>query len=447
MDSEEKVLPVRPLSTLKVTSPQTLAFRRFCANTVYQWRALRIALDWTVWLYIVVPLLLLGLKFYWGWWVDPLNVAWLKLSVVVWLLPLLLPILSGTLRTWVEGGDILFLRQRPHWWKPLVRFGLIQYLLRSAIMTAAILLLLAPWLIRGYAFLPVDIIVTGFAVCCLSFLAGLMRNYNNVIYSGWKRLLMELNIAIIAIVLYGVILYSLEFHISTLFVYGVVVLLISVPFVRWRILVQHTFEQDAEREGEVKMRLTALLLSQSVEKPQRRKRTRPILFPKSGYFMSNNSSGRMIGAIAVKSLLRSRSKRKFYFQLLFIGMSTSFITSLQGLGLFLLIGPVLCAILGYWLSLYWKEFIEGDVASMFSLRSESLQQATAHMVRVLCSVSGVLWGLAAGLAASLIMLPLYIAGGGLTAVYIGSVIVMLRGWKQKKLSEEKQVQESLSSTD
>lgn len=446
MDNEDKILPVRPLSTMKVASPRTLALRRFCANAVYQWRALRIALDWTVWLYIVVPVLLLGMKFYWGWWVDPLDAAWLKLSIVVWLLPLVMPILSGTLRTWVEGGDILFLRQRPHWWKPLVRFGLRQYLLRSAIMTAAILLLLAPWLIRGYALLPVDLIVIGFTVCCLSFLAGLMRNYNNAVYSGWKRLLIELIIALVAVVLYGVILYSLEININVVLVYGVVLLFISIPLVRWRIHVQHTFEQDVEREGEAKLRLTAMLLSRSVEKPQRRKRTRPLLFPKSGYIMNTNDSGRLIGAIAVKSLLRSGAKRKFYLQLLFVGMTASFITSLHGL--FILIGPVLCAILGYWLSLYWKEFIEGDVASMFSLRSESLQQASAHMARVLCAVSGALWGLAAGLAASPIMLPLYIAGGGLMAAYIGSVIVIMRGWKEKKkLSVEKEAEGNVSSTE
>ncbi|MBG9735868.1 ABC transporter permease [Paenibacillus alvei] len=444
MDNEERILPTRPLSTMKVTSPRTLAFRRFCANTVYQWRALRIALDWTVWLYIVVPVLLLGMKFYWGWWVEPLDAAWLKLSIVVWLLPLVLPILSGTLRTWVEGGDILFLRQRPHWWYPLVRFGLCQYLLRSAIITAAILLLLAPWLIRGYAFLPIDLIVIGFTVCCLSFLAGLIRNYSNAVYSGWKRLLIDLIIALVAIVLFGIILYSLEFNISVMFVYGMVLLFISVPLVRWRIRVQHTFEQDVEREGEAKIRLTALLLSRSVEKPQRRKRTRPLLFPKSGYIMSTNDSGRLIGAIAVKSLLRSGTKRKFYLQLLLVGITASFITSLHGL--FILIGPVLCAILGYWLSLYWKEFIEGDVASMFRFRSESLQQASSHMARVLCAVPGALWGLAAGLAASPIMLPLYIAGGGLMAAYIGSVIVMMRGWKEKKkLAEEKETDGNVSS--
>ncbi|SDF32700.1 ABC transporter protein EcsB [Paenibacillus sp. cl6col] len=436
---------VRPLSTMKVTSPQTLAFRRFQTNMVYQWRALRIALDWTVWLYIVVPLLLLGVKFYWGWWVEPLDAAWLKLPIAVWLLPLLLPIISGSLRTWVEGGDILFLRQQPHWWKPLVRFGLIQYALRGTIITAVILLLLAPWLIRGYSLHSTDLLAIGFAVSSLSYLAGLVRNYNLANFSGWARWMIRFVTGVAALGLYGVILYLLGIHVSWVLVYGSIILVSCFPLIRWRDHVQHTFEHDVEREGELKMQLTAMLLSQSVDRAQRRKRTRPMLFPKSGYFMKTNESGRLIGAIAVKSLLRSSTHRKFYLQLLFIGMSASYITSLHGL--FILIGPVLSGILGYWLSTYWKEFIDGDVASMFSFRSESLQQASAHMTRVLCAGPGVLWGLSAGIAATPIMIPLYVAGGGLMAAFIGNTIVTLRGWKQKKQMEERQEQSRLSSTE
>ncbi|BFH17333.1 ABC transporter permease [Paenibacillus melissococcoides] len=136
------------------------------------------------------------------------------------------------------------------------------------------------------------------------------------------------------------------------------------------------------------MRLTALLLSQSMDRPVRRKRKRGLLFPRSGYFMKRKNGGQVIGSLAVKSLLRSRNHVMFYLQFVGVGLSAVVASVISLSTLYYLIVPVLCGVLSYWLSLYWREFIEGDVPSMFSFRSSHLQQAAAHMVQVLASVPG-----------------------------------------------------------
>ncbi|CAH8705649.1 hypothetical protein [Paenibacillus thiaminolyticus] len=59
-----------------VSGPWRLAQYRWRTNAEYQWKALRSALDWTVWLYIAIPALLLGIKFYYDWWTLPLPASW-----------------------------------------------------------------------------------------------------------------------------------------------------------------------------------------------------------------------------------------------------------------------------------------------------------------------------------------------------------------------------------
>ncbi|MCM3342669.1 ABC transporter permease [Paenibacillus sp. MER TA 81-3] len=417
--------------SITAMEPWTLALRRLKTNAVYQWKALRTVLDWTVWLYIVIPLLLLGLKFYYDWWTDPLPASWIAGPYILFLLPCILPVIMGMMHTWAEGGDILFLRQKSTWWKRLVLFGLLGYIIRSVLVTGFALLLVSPWLVRGYG-LPVTLLL-GFAlaISVLSVLTALLRNRVHIAYGGWRRWGISLIVGILSIAAFGFTLYVLQLHYLICIGWAAILAVLATPLFLWRIHARHTFDRDVEVEGEIKLRLTALLLSRSVEKPTRSRRKRPLLFPRSGYFMKRKNGSQQIGAIAVKSLLRSRAHLTFYIQLTMVGLGASFVAS--QFGLFLIIVPVLYVILSYWLSMYWREFIEGDVPAMFSFRSEQLHKAAQHMVMVLCAVPGALWALAGGLIMTTPLLSIGLAAfGGLAAAYIGSIVILMTGWKEKR---------------
>ncbi|MBN3524753.1 ABC transporter permease [Paenibacillus apiarius] len=415
--------------------PWTLAARRLKTNAVYQWKALRTVLDWTVWLYIVIPLLLLGLKFYYNWWTDPLPASWIAGPYILYLLPCILPVIMGMVHTWSEGGDILFLRQKSTWWKRLVLFGFLGYTIRSVLFTGFVLLIVSPWLFRGYG-LPIAILLSfGLSVSVLSVLTALLRNRVHVTFGGWRRWGMSCIVGLLSVGAFGFSLYLLQLHYLLQLSWAAILAVSAIPLLLWRLNARHTFDRDVELEGEMKLRLTALLLSRSVDKPTRSKRKRPLLFPKSGYFMKRKHGGQQIGAIAVKSLLRSRAHLLFYIQLTMVGLGASFAAS--RFGLFLIVVPVLYIILSYWLSMYWREFIEGDVPAMFSFRSEQLHKAAQHMVKVLCAVPGALWAFAGGIAATAPLISIgWAAAGGLAAAYIGGIVIMMTGWKEKRKQAE-----------
>ncbi|MFL1675416.1 ABC transporter permease [Paenibacillus dendritiformis] len=421
-----------------VSGPWRLALYRWSTNAAYQWKALRSALDWTVWLYIAIPALLLGIKFYYDWWTLPLPAAWIALPREVWLLPFLLPVLSGTLHTWSEAGDVLFLRQKKAWWSRLAAFGLLTYTVRSVVMTGIIGVVAAPWLMKGYGLSAGELAALGAGIASLSILSACIRNRVQTEWHGWRRWGLGLLAGSVVIAAYCGLVYILSIHPFLPLGGALLLCILAAPFIRYRLHVTHAFERDVELESQARMRLTALLLSQSMEKPVRRKRKRGLLFPRSGYFMKRKHGGQVIGSLAVKSLLRSRNHFLFYLRFVGIGLFAT-VTCVNSLpGLYYFIVPVLCGVLSYWLSLYWREFIEGDVPSMFSFRSSHLQQAAAHMVQVLASVPGFLWALAGGL---FIAPPLMALGmgllGGLAAGVLGTVIVQMKGWKQKT-KEEKQ---------
>lgn len=420
-----------------VSGPWRIALYRWSTNVVYQWKALRSALDWTVWLYIAIPALMLGIKFYYDWWTLPLPAAWIALPREVWLLPFLLPVLSGTLHTWSEGGDVLFLRQKKAWWIRLVAFGLLMYTGRSIVMTGLIGVMAAPWLMKGYGLSAGQLAAWGAGIASLSVFTACVRNRVQTEWHGWRRWGLGMLTGILAIAAFHGLACLLSIH-PVLPLAGALLLnALTVPCVRYRLHVTHAFERDVELESQTRMRLTALLLSQSMEKPVRRKRKRGLLFPRSGYFMKRKNGGQIIGSLAVKSLLRSRNHVMFYLQFVGIGLFAT-VTSVNSLpSLYYFIVPVLCGVLSYWLSQYWREFIEGDVPSMFSYRSSHLQQAATHMVQVLASVPGFLWALAGGL---FIAPPLMALGmgllGGLVGGAHGTVIVQMKGWKQKTKEEQ-----------
>lgn len=419
------------------SGPWRLALYRWSTNAAYQWKALRSALDWTVWLYIAIPALLLGIKFYYDSWTLPLPAAWIAVPREIWLLPFLLLVLSGTLHTWSEAGDVLFLRQKKAWWSRLAAFGVLTYTVRSILMTGLIAVVAAPWLIKGYGLTAGELAALGAGIASLAVLTACVRNRVQTEWHGWRRGGLGILTGLAAIAAFRGLTCLLSIYPALPLAGALLLCAVAVPSVRYRLRVTHAFERDVELESQARMRLTALLLSQSMDKPVRRKRKRGLLFPRSGYFMKRKNGGQIIGSLAVKSLLRSRNHVMFYLQFIGVGLSAVVASVMSLSTLYYLIVPVLCGVLSYWLSSYWREFIEGDVPSMFSFRSSHLQNAAAHMVQVLAAVPGFLWALAGGL---FIAPPLLAVGmglaGGLAAGAIGTVIVQIKGWKQKTKEEQ-----------
>ncbi|UHA74933.1 ABC transporter permease [Paenibacillus sp. 481] len=396
--------------------PYALVLHRYRQHAISEWKAVRSAIDWTVALYFVIPSLLLGIRFYWGWWNEPLPQAWLNVPVTLWLLPLLIPILFADLRTWSEAGDILFLRQKTKWWQTFVRFGCIECAVKQALIVMMTAVVLLPWLVRGYELNLLAISSLAGSVWISSCLAAVLRNAVHVCWSGWRRALLQLLI-FVGLLAYGVGLCLLVEMPFILLGISMVVLYITMLLVRWRVRARYTFERDVKADYAKRMKLTGALLvsGQNIERPSSLRGSRPLLFRKSGYVMRCRTHAQRIGAIGVKALLRGGSNLMFYLQLTSVGVYASVMTGLKNEIIALIMLPVLCLIMGYWLSSYWKHFMEGELPAMFTFKPADIKGGAMHAALMLSWLPGALWAGAAGVViAPVWAVPLFmVAGAGL----------------------------------
>lgn len=106
-----------------MTSIKELFFLRLKKEWRYQYDVWKTAVDWVVWLYILIPALgVLGHQYYLVWngtaeWVSqfPLTFFWI---------PLFFLSRFATVRLFLREGDLLFVRQDFSWYYALLRLGL-----------------------------------------------------------------------------------------------------------------------------------------------------------------------------------------------------------------------------------------------------------------------------------------------------------------------------------
>lgn len=104
-------------------TPSKLFVKRLLAELKFRFNIWKIVVDWTVALYIVIPLLFVGGRQYLLLWKNP--PAFLNLLPVE-LLFLLCYLLawSGSMRVFLREGDQLFLISQERWVKSIIAYGL-----------------------------------------------------------------------------------------------------------------------------------------------------------------------------------------------------------------------------------------------------------------------------------------------------------------------------------
>ncbi|TVX88285.1 ABC transporter permease [Paenibacillus agilis] len=422
---------------------RALAIRRWKAFSRYQWDSIKLVIpDWVVALYIVVPALVFVAAVYWSWWNEPLSALALQLPVFVWFIPLLSLVFMSKLRVWVEAADKLFLIQRQDWIRALVSFGMVEFMVRQLGMIVFSIVLLLPWLLRGYA-IPTSIIVT-MALCTLSlsWLQALSEHWLRAHLYGWRHVLGKVAQVIVLTLLFGLLMWLVQIDASGWLALGgmMVSLLKSVPLVRWRLRERASFEKDAAAEGKQKGNLAQLLLSQSVEQTGRRNRKRVWVFRQSGYWkrLKRNRNDKL-GPLAVKTLWRNKASLFFFIQLVGVGSTAIVVTGLKEPLMLIGVIPFLVVIVSVWLHMYWKNLVTGEYWYLFQFRSEVLWKAAEHFVTVNAALGGLVWGIATGIvvgSGSLLIVCIAAVLGTIVLPFAGRAFLSLRGWSFERPKAE-----------
>ncbi|XEC93932.1 ABC transporter permease [Paenibacillus tarimensis] len=336
-----------------------IRLKRHLEEQVKIWRS---ALDWTVWLYILIPLLLLGGGTYIELWKTMPEWA-LAIPWAMYPIPLLLYLLlTSRLLVFIDEGDRLFLLQRPDWLKKLAGFGIGYTIIVQACALIFPFALLLPFLV-GAAGMDSSAILFGYfysLVFKVSF--SVMKHLLNGRLRGWRKWTIET-----AVIVGGAIAYTIPLALwgadSTVMLILLVcgfILLAGLIFLKLKL--KPVFEADMQNERQARLRSTELLMSQVIESKPLIKLSRPLVFPHSQRLFRRTDAGTMLAEMRMKAFVRKLALLRMWTG--FISVSTYAIT--------LTPGPVACGLVvglaalgSSWLHQHWKQWYDESFIRQF----------------------------------------------------------------------------------
>lgn len=138
------------METSRAYTPLGLYRRRRKEHFNEQLKNLKLVVDWTVWVYLLIP----GLLYFSGWyvslWSKPLP-SWatgLTLPILTGLIDIIM--LTGGILLFVEEADVLFLKSRSLWMRTLMKQGIYRGCLQHLGKMIAITALTSPLWSRVY---------------------------------------------------------------------------------------------------------------------------------------------------------------------------------------------------------------------------------------------------------------------------------------------------------
>lgn len=362
----------------------------------YKLRDIRTAIDWTVWLYIVIPALVISVAYYRSWWL--IAPVWLdSVPEQVVMIPLFMIATSWSLRVYMEEADQVYLLQNHRLVNGLKKWGMMYSLLKGLVLTLLGIAAVLPFLLTGWGWGIERVIITGVFVLLVSWNVNVCRYFIELnIQSVWVKWI-PIGLMNVVSIVFLVIVSQVGWK-STWFVFGGVafLLLFLIVQLNQRLKLSGTFFHDVMLERGYKQSITKLLMRQVGVASGRTvfARKKPFLFKGSKRLRKNGSRETRIVDLYVKWLLRSPGKGQYYLQVTGWGTAAIFMLPLAVKVIVLLFA--LYALIGL-SKADWHEFSEGSYAQLFQWEQQLKELSARRAVKVftmpcfilLCMMTGV----------------------------------------------------------
>ncbi|GIP23661.1 ABC transporter permease [Paenibacillus sp. J22TS3] len=351
--------------------------RRWIDHIRKQIGVIRSVVDLTVALYILIPGILLLAKLYYELLSSP--PAWL-VHLPFLLIPLILMMfvnVSGGLILYQEAADMLFLRQNKRWQMGILRLGCTASLLIQALVTAVAVLVVTPALLGIFHLKLTEIALLYMLTAAFKAAQMLVQQMVQVVLSGWTRNIVKYAAA--GLLAAGYMTASIFLQASPVWTYlGAAIftgLLAGLIIVRFRM--SGTFLADVREDMRQMTRLTAFVLSTSVDKPRTQK-AKPFIFRASNrLFRSRKASVRVAEAV-VKSFYRSGVYLRMYAQFVLFSIVACVLPPFP-VNVFVYFA--LIVLLAYWMNGYCRQFFSSRLMKMLPVEDGMIYQAMAPSLR------------------------------------------------------------------
>jgi len=409
------------METSRTYTPLGLYRRRRKEHFNEQLKNLKLVVDWTVWVYLLIP----GLLYFSGWyvslWSKPLP-SWatgLTLPALTGLIDIIM--ITGGILIFVEEADVLFLKSRSLWMRTLMKQGIYRACLQHLGKMIAITALTSPLWSRVYDMSFIHIVLIAIWFGAVASFQVIVLHMTKVRYIGWRRWIRMIPLAVaMGMITIGVTSW-IHGHIWTMLAGIVAAILLLLMVGRMRLEMKGTFEGDVREDLRERLKFTALLLSRSVNKPKA-PRTRTIIFRKQRKLLRHRTISNRTAETAFKAFFRNSSTMKLYLQLGGLSIAAVALPPFP-------VNVIVCGLLVIMLSVLfhrsWEVFATSEYVQLVSYDSEALNRAGLTMVRMLFVPLGILMGFSLG-AAWLGWLEGVVTAAAVVA--FGLFVLSITGW-------------------
>lgn len=353
-------------------TPSQLFRIRLKRNGKEQFRAWTSVLDWTVWVYLLIPGLFISGGLYRELWMDMADwadqIPWTILYPIV----LFIILMFGRLRIFVEEAERLFLLQHLHWLQVIKRWGILYMLVSKAVILLLPFVVLLPFLWKVER-LSLQQFILAYTFTLLIGLAMSLGSHLLVgRFKGWRKWVVES----VFLILFGAVYFIPMFAgannsgLLVISIIGAMLLFIVLLYFTLRASIQ--FEAEVKNESEARLRSTELLMSQVIESKRLISFRRPIVFRRSQRLFRKSDPSTMLAEMRLKAFLRGFTHIRVWIG--FISASAFAVNMVPApIAAFLLIS--LPMIGSSWLHLQWRQWFTEPFIAQFPWSEEDEKRA------------------------------------------------------------------------
>ncbi|AYV66554.1 hypothetical protein C2I06_06500 [Niallia circulans] len=364
-----------------VMNSRKLFFSRLIRNWHYQWKVLRSIADWTVIVYILVPLGVFCVAIYRSWWLEipvwihkiPFIVPFFCLYFLAWI---------GNIRTLIVEADKVFLVKQLHLIGRLKALSYFYSLFFQTMVLSAGFLCLLPFLLHYYLLNWSVILVLFVYFTALQSCFMLWKYHIRKIGSMWAKSLLVVFLFLVfnwfSQWIYHIVDMGMTIPVYAL---SLIILLLSIFFSLTALQKIASIDLHIELEQERKTSIVQAiyLAAPEIEKPVIMRRKKPRIFKNSKRIFQNRTPVNGFIELFIKIVIRNSSY--LYGYLMLINSTTGAMIIVPPLWLKILIFVGFSIIMNGWLTTLWnkvchyhplmKKYMESD--AYFSARKKAVR--------------------------------------------------------------------------
>lgn len=328
-------------------------------NWTYQYKIMKSVVDWTVFVYFVIPLTVITIAIYKSWWEELPN--WIHNISFYWIFIVFFLFFWGNhFRTYVKEADSIFLRKNEVLLLHMRRWGIIYSYIYEIVLLLFSFVFIAPFWFQHYGYNLHQLLLFGGLCLSIKWVIMGIKGKLNVEVTGWRTLISGIPLLLGTILVWS-FCYQAFINNQIAIILGITITLtiVSIILIWPRYKDNHRLEQDLAIDRFEKTKIIDMIfsLSMDIEKMPKRYSSRksPVTFSKSGRIFNRRTPKNGFLELFMKVNARNIQYITGYFQIIGITSAATIILPPMWLKITIIIAGSLFLL--SWINSLWDKII------------------------------------------------------------------------------------------